>query len=120
MGELDHGRFENFSGNSHVYGHEAPTELQVILGERRFFIPLPNYFKYYELGTVCSITSMSPHYKYSFYKHIQKGEIGYDKLKQVRWLVDAIQNTCRKEWLLGKFVTIDEMMVRYKGSYCPI
>jgi hypothetical protein len=25
-----------------------------------------------------------------------------------------------KEWSLGKFVTIDEMMVRYKGSYCPI
>jgi hypothetical protein len=24
-----------------------------------------------------------------------------------------------REWSLGKFVTIDEMMVRYKGSYCP-
>ena len=24
------------------------------------------------------------------------------------------------EWSLGKFVTIDEMMVQYKGSYCPI
>jgi hypothetical protein len=41
-------------------------------------------------------------------------------LRQVRWLVDAIQNACRCEWSLGKFVTIDEMMVRYKGSYCPI
>ena len=25
-----------------------------------------------------------------------------------------------REWFLGKFFTIDEMMVRYKGSYCPI
>jgi hypothetical protein len=25
-----------------------------------------------------------------------------------------------REWSLGKFVMIDEMMVRYKGSYCPI
>jgi hypothetical protein len=29
------------------------------------------------------------------YEYIQKGEIGYDKLRQVRWLVDAIQNACR-------------------------
>jgi hypothetical protein len=25
-----------------------------------------------------------------------------------------------REWSLGKFLTINEMMVRYKGSYCPI
>jgi hypothetical protein len=25
----------------------------------------------------------------------------------------------RLVWNLGKFVTVDEMMVRYKGSYCP-
>jgi hypothetical protein len=54
------------------------------------------------------------------YEHIQKGEIGYDKLRQARWFVDAIQNACKWEWSLGKFVTIDEMMVCYKGSYCPI
>jgi hypothetical protein len=24
-----------------------------------------------------------------------------------------------REWSLGKFLTIDEMMIRYKGSYCP-
>jgi hypothetical protein len=54
------------------------------------------------------------------YEHIQKGDPGYDKLRQVRWFVDEIQNACMREWSLGKFVTIDEMMVRYKGSYCPI
>jgi hypothetical protein len=25
-----------------------------------------------------------------------------------------------REWSLEKYVTIDEMMVRYKGSYCPV
>jgi hypothetical protein len=54
------------------------------------------------------------------YEHIQKGDPGYDKIRQVRWLVEEIRSTCMKEWSLGKFVTIDEMMVRYKGSYCPI
>jgi hypothetical protein len=54
------------------------------------------------------------------YEHIQKGDLGYDKLRQVRWFVEVIQNACMREWSLGKFVTIDEMMVRYKGSYCPI
>jgi hypothetical protein len=54
------------------------------------------------------------------YEHIQKGDLEYDKLRQVRWFVDEIRNACMREWSLGKFLTIDEMMVRYKGSYCPI
>jgi hypothetical protein len=41
-------------------------------------------------------------------------------LRQVRWLVDEICSACKREWSLGKFLTIDEMMVQYKGSYCPI
>jgi hypothetical protein len=24
-----------------------------------------------------------------------------------------------REWNLGKYVTVDKMMIRYKGSYCP-
>jgi hypothetical protein len=56
----------------------------------------------------------------ALYEHIQKGDVGYDKLRKVRWLVDEIRNASSREWSLGKFVTIDEMMVRYKGSYCPI
>jgi hypothetical protein len=50
------------------------------------------------------------------YEHIQKGKPSYDKMHQTRWLVDEI---CKKEWSLGKYLTIDEMMIRYKGSYCP-
>jgi hypothetical protein len=56
----------------------------------------------------------------TMYEHIQKGDPGYDKLRQVRWLINEIRNACMREWSLGKFLTIDEMMVRYKGSYCPI
>jgi hypothetical protein len=54
------------------------------------------------------------------YEHIPKGDPHYDKLRQVRWLVNEICNACKREWSLGKFLTIDEMMVRYKGSYSPI
>jgi hypothetical protein len=49
-----------------------------------------------------------------------KGLPGYDKLGQVRWLVYAIQDSCKRVWKLGKFCTIDEMMIRYKGTYCPL
>jgi hypothetical protein len=54
------------------------------------------------------------------YEHIPKGDPLYDKLRQVRWLVEEIRNACMREWSLGKFLTIDEMMVHYKGSYSPI
>jgi predicted Mrr-cat superfamily restriction endonuclease len=40
------------------------------------------------------------------YEYIQKGEPGYDKVRQVKWLVDEICNACRREWSLGKFLTI--------------
>jgi hypothetical protein len=48
-----------------------------------------------------------------------RGEPGYDKMGQVRWLVNDIRRVCMQEWNLGKYVTVDEMLIRYKGSYCP-
>jgi len=33
------------------------------------------------------------------------------------WLVQEIRNSFKREWTLGKYLTIDEMMIRYKGSY---
>jgi hypothetical protein len=54
------------------------------------------------------------------YAHFEKGDPSYDKIRQVRWFVDEIKSTYMKEWSLGKFLTIDEMMVCYKGTYCPI
>ena len=50
------------------------------------------------------------------YVHIQCGDAMYDKLCQTRWLVDAICERCQAVWNLEKFITIDEMMIRYKGS----
>ena len=47
------------------------------------------------------------------YGHIRTGEPGYDKIRQVRWLVEEIRSAYMRQWSLGKFVTIDEMMVRY-------
>jgi hypothetical protein len=44
----------------------------------------------------------------------------YDKVGQCRWLIDVIQRACKSAWKLGAYCTIDEMMMRYKGSYCPI
>ena len=41
----------------------------------------------------------------------------YDKLVKVRWLVEEVRDRCVANWKLGKFVTIDELMVRYKGTY---
>ena len=50
----------------------------------------------------------------------KKGLSSYDKLEQVRWLVNAIPDSCKKVWKLGKFCTIDKMMIKYKGTYCPL
>jgi hypothetical protein len=46
-------------------------------------------------------------------------EPGYDKMEQVRWLVNDIRRACMREWNSEKYVIIDEMMTQYKGSYCP-
>jgi hypothetical protein len=50
---------------------------------------------------------------------IPVGSPNYDKMHQTRWLVDRIREACQREWKLGQFVTVDETMVKYKGTYCP-
>jgi hypothetical protein len=37
------------------------------------------------------------------YSNVDRGTPGYDKLHQVRWLVEAIRENCKKVWALGKF-----------------
>ena len=54
------------------------------------------------------------------YVHIERGDILFDKSSQILWLINSIRSACTAQWFLGKFITIDEMMVRYNGSYCPI
>jgi len=39
-------------------------------------------------------------------------------MKQVRWLINQIQDNCTNVSSFGKYVTIDEMMIQYKGCYC--
>ena len=34
--------------------------------------------------------------------------------------MDAIRDRCKVAWNLGKTITINEMMIKYKGTYCPI
>lgn len=41
----------------------------------------------------------------------------FDKLAKLRWLIEEVRECCINNWNLGQFVTIDELMVRYKGGY---
>jgi hypothetical protein len=43
----------------------------------------------------------------------------YDKMHQCRWLLNRIRESCKAVWNVAKMCSIDEMMVRYKGKYCP-
>jgi hypothetical protein len=54
------------------------------------------------------------------YKHIQKGDPGYDKIRQVRWLMEEIKSACFEGMVTRQVVTIDERMVLYKGTYYPL
>ena len=42
----------------------------------------------------------------------------YDKMRQVKWLMDEIREVCMREWIFGEFLMVDERMVHYKGIYC--
>jgi hypothetical protein len=50
----------------------------------------------------------------------EKGLPGYDKLGQTRWLVNRIRENYKRVWKLGKMCTIYEIMICYKGTYCPL
>jgi hypothetical protein len=45
-------------------------------------------------------------------------EPGYEKMGQVHWLVDIIREAYMRDWMLGKYITMDEMMINYKDNYC--
>jgi hypothetical protein len=48
MEDLDNCRVESTFGNSHVYGNETPTKLQVLLGESRDSFPLSYHFQHHD------------------------------------------------------------------------
>jgi hypothetical protein len=65
------------------------------------------------LNKCLHITNLAEHVR-------EKESPDYDKLGQVRWLVNAIRDSYKRVWKLEKFCTIDEMMIRYKRTYCPL
>ena len=54
------------------------------------------------------------------HRNVEKDAPRYDKLHQTRWLLNAIWERYKDPWDLEKHMTIDEMMINYKGTYCPI
>ena len=44
--------------------------------------------------------------------------LGYDKMGQVRWMVDRVRKKFRDVWRLGKFLTIDKMIICHQHMYC--
>ena len=51
---------------------------------------------------------------------LDRNSLGFDKVAQCWWLIDVIWEACKSLWQLGAYYIINEMMVRYKGTYCPI
>ena len=44
----------------------------------------------------------------------------YDKLYEVRWMLDEIWDRIKAMWNPNQQMTVDEGMIMYKGKYCPI
>jgi hypothetical protein len=40
-------------------------------------------------------------------------------MHQCKWLLNRIREACKAVWNVAKMCSVDEMMVRYKGKYCP-
>lgn len=51
---------------------------------------------------------------------ISRNDPAYDKIGQRSWLVNSIRDQYKLAWNLRKYLTIDEMMIRHKGSYSLI
>ena len=120
MGKFDHSKVEGFLA-IHVYMEMKRRSNIQSYWEKKgsiFHCPIISNImsrdQFHALRRCLHITNPA------LYKHIRKGEPLYDKLRQVWWMVDDIREACMREWSLGKFLTIDEMMVLYKGSYCNI
>jgi hypothetical protein len=91
MGEYIYGGIEGIFG-IFVHGYEATTKHQVILKKGGLHFPLSNYLNI----------------------------MTHECFMELRRCIFINNPACMREWSLGKSVTIDEMMVQYKGFYCPI
>lgn len=48
-------------------------------------------------------------------KEPKKGETGYDKLYKIRPLIDELNKTFKQCWKPGKYQSVDETMIKFKG-----
>jgi hypothetical protein len=44
-----------------------------------------------------------------------RGDPEHNKLSTLWWLLSEVRRKCQENWNLGQMITVDEMMVRYKG-----
>jgi hypothetical protein len=49
-----------------------------------------------------------------------KSSPSYDKLHKLRWMLDEVWDRFKCMWAPNQQLTVDESMVMYKGTYCPI
>lgn len=50
----------------------------------------------------------------------EKSDPGYDKIGLVRWVVEGFVQKAKELWHPEKYITVDEIIVAYKGHYSPI
>ena len=51
---------------------------------------------------------------------LNKNDSQYDKMHQMRDLIEKIRQVWKRMWKIGQFNAIDDSMVRYKGKYCLV
>ena len=99
-----------------VAGLKAFMALALYMGLK----PQPNYKTYWLRNSFfhCNVVRRYLHLRRS--ENIRTGEPGYDRMFQTQRLLDQIRGQCQMAWCIGKNLTIDEMMIRYKSTYSPI
>jgi hypothetical protein len=110
---------ESIHGYSHIYRVEEATNLKTYWMRNSIFhfAIISNIFsckRFEDLRGCLHIINLAR------YENVGRDDPAYDKIHQTSWLVDAIRERCKAAWNLGKKLTIDQMMVRYKGTYSPI
>jgi hypothetical protein len=106
MGEFDSGRFKGFLALHMYMGLKRQSNYKSYWGKEGSLFHCPiisnimSQARFTQLRRCIHITNPAS------YEHIQKGDIGYDKLRQVRWLVDAIRDACSREWSIGNLLPL--------------
>ena len=119
MGTIYHGWLESIYGGSIINGNEKTIKLLDVLDKGFFFhcLRISNISSrvcFIDLRRCLHLTNSRT------YGNLESGAPRYGKLHQTQWLLNAIQDRCKALWNLDKNMTIDEMMICYKGTYCSI